>query len=151
MDVMKEVTIADLAVSIDTLSKITEGNSVAIENLNRTTNEGFARQETVNKELNTSIENLARTTNEGFARQEVVNNSLTSAIENLARATLNGFSEIRTEMADMKSELRGEMKDMKFELRAEMKSMKEEIIEVVERKDEQNKDDIRHLYALAER
>lgn len=92
---------------------------------------------------------------------EVTNKELATAIENLARATLGGFREIREEMSEMKSELREEMSEMKTELReemlmikselrGEMKSMKEEIIEVVTRKDEQNKEDIRHLYSITD-
>ena len=80
---------------------------------------------------------------------------LAAVVENLARATNEGFKEIREEMhegfASVKSELKEDMKEMKTELRAEMKDMKEELIEIFNRKDEQNKEDIRHLYTITGR
>ena len=76
---------------------------------------------------------------------------LATAVENLARATNEGFesvkSELRAEMhegfASVKTELKEEMQEMKTELRTEMKDMKEELIDLFNRKDEQNKEDIR--------
>ena len=78
-------------------------------------------------------------------------NTLATSVEHLARATNEGFKEIREEMTDMKSELRTEMQEMKTDLRAEMKDMKAELVDLFNRKDEQNKEDIRHLYTITGR
>lgn len=100
-----------------------------------------------NKELAVAIENLARATQEGFLeiRKEIGDMKI-----DLRSEMSDMKAGLRTEMHEMKTELREEMSVMKTELRGEMKNMKEEIIDVVTRKDEQNKEDIRHLYSITD-
>ncbi len=96
-------------------------------------------------DLATAVENLARATNEGF--ESVKSELRTEMHEGFARVK----SELREEMKEMKTELSEEMKEMKTDLRSEMKDMKEELVDLLNRKDEQNKEDIRNLYTITGR
>lgn len=101
---------------------------MTIEELAKTTNDGFKKTDATVKNLAMTVEELAKEMRQGFKKSD-------SAIEELARAVGKGFvdmgehfdKKIESEISGLRSELKSEISSARTELKSDISSVKTEL------------------------